>query len=385
MTASGNFKNIFKNHWESTLKFSLKNNILGFLILLASSIVLWFNEGRAVKTARSLDEGKDILISIDAKNPDSKNDGKLIYAQDVTKSDETLIDTDFGIEINAIKLRRTVEMYQWEEQYGSKNKSNNESNPTSDTEQYQKVWSSKVINSKEFQYKNAYQNPNYFEYESFESTSNQVAFGNFILPSTILELMHNYEYLPLNEFDFSYYSNAKVFTDKNSKPVLFIGKGTINNPNIGDFKIYFEIVKNGTFSIIAAQKENTLDAFETSNGKTILLLESGNISADEMFKNAHSGNVFLTWVIRILSMIALFFGIKLMFEFWQLLPKLIPFTKKIEELGVYIFNGIIALTFSSIIISLAWIAFRPLIGGVILLVLIGLILALYKKSLSSKN
>lgn len=104
-----------------------------------------------------------------------------------------------------------------------------------------------------------------------------------------------------------------------------------------------------------------------------------------MFEKAQSENVFLTWVIRILSMVALFFGIKLMFEFWQILPKLIPFTKNILELGIHIYNGIIALTFSSIIISLAWIAFRPLIGGVILLILIGLILMLYKRSLSSKK
>ncbi len=198
-------------------------------------------------------------------------------------------------------------------------------------------------------------------------------------------MIDNYEYLPLNGFNFNNYSNIKVFTDKNSIPILFLGTGTINNPNIGDFKICFEIINHNTYSIIAKQKDNTLDAFETSNGKSILLVEPGNVTSDKMFEKAQSENVFLTWVIRILSMVALFFGIKLMFEFWQILPKLIPFTKNILELGIHIYNGIIALTFSSIIISLAWIAFRPLIGGVILLILIGLILMLYKRSLSSKK
>ncbi len=112
MIEARNFKNTIQNHWESSLKFSIKNNLLGFLILLVSSIVLWFNEGRAVKTARSLDEGKEILIHIDAKKPEAKNEGKLVYAKGFTKSDDILIDSDFGIEINAIKLKRTVEMFQ---------------------------------------------------------------------------------------------------------------------------------------------------------------------------------------------------------------------------------------------------------------------------------
>ncbi len=235
---------------------------------------MWFNEGRAVKTARSLDEGKEILIHIDAKKPEAKNEGKLVYAKGFTKSDDILIDSDFGIEINAIKLKRTVEMFQWEEQYSSNNKSKKDSTKQTNTEsQYKKVWSSKIINSNEFQYKNKYQNPNYFELKSFESSANQVAFGNFILPTSILELIDNYEYLPLNGFNFNNYSNIKVFTDKNSIPILFVGTGTINNPNIGDFKICFEIINHNTYSIIAKQKDNTLDAFETSNGKSILLVE----------------------------------------------------------------------------------------------------------------
>lgn len=87
--------------------------------------------------------------------------------------------------------------------------------------------------------------------------------------------------------------------------MIYIGKDP-QTPAVGDLRITFSTVKAGMVSVVGQQKGESLNSYTTSNGKKIALLESGQVSQDTMFANAHASNKMMTWVLRILGLILMF-------------------------------------------------------------------------------
>ncbi len=53
--------------------------VLGGLMAIATVPTLFFNEGRAVKTAHALAEGAAAVVAVDANQLDQLNEGKLVH------------------------------------------------------------------------------------------------------------------------------------------------------------------------------------------------------------------------------------------------------------------------------------------------------------------
>ena len=75
--------------------------------------LLFMNEGWAIKTHQTLNEVRDLAISIPAKHVDHSNEGKLIHASHMISVEEPLVDELFGVSRHSVSLSRVVEMYQW--------------------------------------------------------------------------------------------------------------------------------------------------------------------------------------------------------------------------------------------------------------------------------
>jgi hypothetical protein len=94
--------------WFSRLAGSIKSVVFGLVLFVVGFPLLFWNEGRAVRTARSLTEGAGLVVSVSADNVDAANDGKLIHVSAFTKTDDVLADETFGVNENAIQLSRRV-------------------------------------------------------------------------------------------------------------------------------------------------------------------------------------------------------------------------------------------------------------------------------------
>ncbi len=101
--------------WGSRLGSSLKGVLVGFLLVFASIALLFWNEGRTVNRAKALNEGASAVITVDAAKVDPQNDGKLVHVSGEVATADVLEDLKFGVSVNAIKLVRNVESYQWQE------------------------------------------------------------------------------------------------------------------------------------------------------------------------------------------------------------------------------------------------------------------------------
>lgn len=173
--------------WFSRLGGSFKSTFGGFVLLIISIVLLWWNEGRAVKTARGLEEGLDNVISLEKAEIDESFNGKLIHVHGIISTDEKLYDDEFAIATNGLRLKRTVEMFQWQETAKSTTVKKVGGGQETTTEySYDGIWSSELIDSKDFKYKNGHENPDSFSYSNYEISADKAHLGEFLITDETL-------------------------------------------------------------------------------------------------------------------------------------------------------------------------------------------------------
>ena len=157
-----------------------KNNSIGggLAIFLIGIALLWWNEGNAVKNIRSVSEGLKNYKDVKSTEVDSKNDGKLIATSGKLNFTVAASDEEFEIKSESAALKRTVEMYQWQEECTNEDDSKNCT--------YKKVWSEDLIDSSEFE-RSGYQNPSSMPYDSEKFYAEDVKLGAFELTNNLLE------------------------------------------------------------------------------------------------------------------------------------------------------------------------------------------------------
>ena len=68
--AQDTFTEVTRQGWGSRLGGSLKGILVGFVLVGAGIVLLFFNEGRAVKRAKALDHGSAAVVSVAATSVD---------------------------------------------------------------------------------------------------------------------------------------------------------------------------------------------------------------------------------------------------------------------------------------------------------------------------
>ena len=132
--------------WLSRIVGSITGVLFGIVFVIGSIALLFWNEGRAVQTARSLSEGGKVVVDAAPAPVDPGNEGKLIHLSGDAKASAPLADRTFGVTAAALRLVRVAEMYQWEEdKHQETHKSIGGSEETVTTYTYKKVWSDHAV------------------------------------------------------------------------------------------------------------------------------------------------------------------------------------------------------------------------------------------------
>ena len=144
-------------------------------------------------------------------------------------------------------------------------------------------------------------------------------------------------------------------------------------PEVGDVQVYWLKTVPAKATIISVVDGDTFKAFKAKNGKTFQTLVMGKKSADEIFESEHQGNKILTWILRILGIMLVVGGLKRVFNFLETLLKVLPFLANILGWGVGVVCTVVGVVWSLIVIALAWLFYRPVLGIALLVVAAGLI------------
>jgi hypothetical protein len=369
--------------WGERLKKALLMALIGLILFLGAFLVLFYNEGRFVIRTQTLEEGAQAVISIDANQIDPANDQQLVHLVGKTTTSDTLKDTFFGLTVtHALKLRRIVEMYQWEENEQSETEElMGGGTRTVKTYTYHKIWSEIIIKSNHFQQPEGHENPDDMPVKGENWIAKPIQLGDFTLSQTFVSRLNNYQTLPMTTETFNHLPNTLYAQIGGEKIQLNYGKYYIGQapltPQIGDLRISYEVVRSAMISVVAKQKDYQLLPYITQAGGRIKLLEYGNLTAEDMFKHAQLHNIFLTWALRFGGFIMMFIGLTMILYLLRILTAVLPILGQIVGFFNIIISFLIAAILSLITIAMAWLYYRPLFG-IALLIIAGIMLYLLK-------
>ena len=115
---------------------------------------------------------------------------------------------------------------------------------------------------------------------------------------------------------------------------------------------------------------DTFKPYKAKNGKRYQTLRMGKKSGDEIVDADKDANTMFTWILRLVGCLMVIGGLKGIFGFVETILKVVPFIAGIFGWGVGIVCTVIGVVWSLIIIALAWLFYRPLLG-ISLLILAG--------------
>jgi len=239
---------------------------VGLALCLAGLFLLFWSEGRLFnrhltpvsETGQALSPDSPPLsdldmatpVAISPENPQAVHDGRLVYVVGEIGSSGQIVDPDFGVAFDAVRVSRKVLMCQWLEIPGAGD------GPSSSPLRYQKVWSSQPIPSARFRDPGKRVNPGAIPLESRIQTAEAVSLGGFRLDPSLLASLDAF-------------AAASVSRMPEKKPAgrfgpvrlyaggLYVGRAP-RSPEVGDLRIIYTVVLPQVVSVLAEQSGNRL-------------------------------------------------------------------------------------------------------------------------------
>ena len=369
--------------WGSRLMDSIKGVGIGFILFILSFVVLWWNEGRSVHTYKSLKEGKGATVEAKADSVDSGNEGKLVHVSGMASTEETLSDSVFNVRApKALSLRRTVTMYQWQENCKSESEKNLGGSKTTTTKcTYEKAWAGKTDSSK-FKKPTGHKNPEML-YESQTVVADSAKIGAYKLPKDLTGRLAQFSALENSE---EILRQVKAVA---AKPAAVTGEGiyigsNASAPQIGDYRIKFEAVRPMDASVIAVQQGGTFAPFQAKAGDQIYMITAGSVTAQQMFKQAESANATLTWILRLVGWLLMAIGIYMLFSPFVTLLDVVPFLGSILGFGIGLASAVLSLSLSLVTIAIAWMFYRPVLSVILIAAVVGIVFFFRQRAAQKK-
>lgn len=372
--------------WSKRLSNAFFGVIIGIALIAGSFYLTFWNEGHGLHTAQSLQEANQILIPVASAPIDTNNNMRLIYVTGLATTDDILHDNILNVSIKAIQLNRHVEMYQWEENKSTSTKSQvGGSEQTVTTYTYKKVWSPTLINSSTFK-ESGHDNPSIMPLASNIEYANTVTVGDFHLQQDLISRISGGIAVDLRGVDFSALSSQLGKPVNHEGTGLYIGNN-VSTPVIGDMKVSVLAVLPKSVSIIAQQAGSTLQPYMAKAGIAVSLIEMGQVSSQQMIKNAESENRLMTWAFRLAALLMMIIGVGLITSPIAVLADVIPLVGSLVGFGVWTVAFICGLSLWSVAVAIAWFTFRPLwaIGLLVLTSIICFIIYRHKSKPLENN
>ncbi|XP_061583115.1 transmembrane protein 43 [Cololabis saira] len=341
--------------------------VVGVGLFFLSIYVLFTNEGRAVQTASSLDEGLGLVVSLgSSSNLDLQNNNRLVHLSAQLHTLQPLHDPNYRVLVQAVKLRREVEMYQWVEYSESKDYKENGETKTETTYTYNTEWKSELVNSRNFDREIGHQNPSAMPVESVTVVAPQARVGPLILSKGLVEQINNFQTLSLSHLQMLNLDPSLSIRDD-----YFYHTHYPKRPEVGDIRVRFSFAGLSgvnshlgppqTVSIVAMQREEQLMAFKTKSGDALEILYLEELSAEEVFAKEHQHNRMKTWGLRAAGWFLMFLGIQLTMRIIYTLVDWVPILRELVSVGLKIFALCVSCSLSLLVIGAGWFFYRPLV------------------------
>ncbi len=379
--------------WFSRIGESFAGILTGIVLIIAGTWLLWWNEGRTFNTAGAIKEAELVTQDVqDISRLDPAFEGKVIHAIGRADTKDTVRDSLFGVEVNALNIKRKAEFYQWtEESHKETRKKLGGGEETITTYTYSPKWTNSPVDSNKFE-DSSYRGRNIVLANIEDKTywAENITFGAYKLPQFLANSIGGAQPMTLKRIDTN--SLAQVVmtpTGYTPEQIIHVQGSTVyigsnpNDPAIGDVRITFEQTPPADVSIIAQVIRGTFEPFTASNGYTFSRLEMGVKGIAAMFEDARSDNNIMAWVLRVIGVFCVVVGLGLVFKPLSVIADVIPLLGTIVGAGAGVVAFLIGLAWSLVVIAVAWVRYRPLVACGLIAVAIVFVALSYMKGKKS--
>lgn len=401
---NSSYTEVTSTNWFSRLGNSFKGIGTGILLIVAATVLLWWNEGRTVRTGDAIAEAQMVTEPIPSIDKiDSAFEGKMVYATGRAVTKDELTDPVFGVKVNAIKLRRKVEYYQWVEHSKSEKRTKlGGGEETVTTYSYSAEWVDSPVNSQSFKKREGHENKTRINSENMSWLAPNVTFGAYRFPEFLSRSIGGEKALNLSLSDEQRAELQKAFFAPNTNletsqvlgqqgasmihtqtNTIYVGREP-GSPSIGDVRVTFFETPAAEVSILAKVNGDTFVPFRASNGNTFSRLSMGVQDMNSMFDAAKSSNATMAWILRGLGVVLCIAGFGMIFAPLKVLADVIPLLGSIVGAGTGLVAGLLGSAWSLVIIAIAWIRFRPVLGFCLLGAALTLVILLFIKGRMKK-
>jgi len=339
------------------LKNAIGGALIGLVMVVGAFALLWWNEGRAAKTYAALAELREAVVRLSEPVVDPANQGRPVHVTARAQTPETLEESQFGLTSDeALRLRREVEMYQWveeEETRTERTAGGGERRET--TYRYHKEWVGSPVDSSGFRQSEGHRNPP-MPFDSQTVDARRARMGQFQLGLAVIGELSDFQRiaLPADAPAPEGYRIHRGGLYKGADP---------GSPAIGDLRVFFSQVREGPVSVLAQQDGQGFARWAGENGKSFLLARTGRHSAKTQIDARESTEGMITWGVRAGGFLAMWLGLAALFRPLSALVNILPFAGGlVGSIGCAV-ALVVAAALSLVTIALAWLAYRPLLGG----------------------
>jgi len=275
----------------------MKINKLGIILIILGILLICYSFKRTNNNNALIKYIRNNTIDVNNGLLDSKNDNKIVrvYGNITTDSENEIVDNEFGIHVDSVKLKRVVEIYQWDM----------ECDEDDENCKYKKVWSEELIDSDDF--KEGYENPKEVPYQSKEFYSNNSKLGDYNLNELVLKKLKYDNNINRDDLYYQYnyeHDDSKYYNITDNYITSYEEDRYIK---IGDFRIHYEYVDNKDITVLGLQSNNTFKEFNFNNKKYLYVYEK-EYDINDITKGLKKGNNVLKGIFIFLGVLLVWFG-----------------------------------------------------------------------------
>jgi len=314
---------------------AVKGVVFGLILFLGAFGVIYWNEGKV-----DISEIGKTATKVSAETVDASADGKLIAVTGKAVSTEKLGDGMFLKPADYLAVSRNVEMYSWIEKSESKSTTNTGgSETTSTTYSYYNDWTSAPQSSSQFKDPAGHTNPEM----SIPASTSRVQSAK----------VGAYEVADMSKLDLPSYQNITLKKEDLdlSKGVLdgtfvFVGKGTLAAPQVGDLRISYSVVKNNLDATAFGKLESgkLVTFVDQKTNESLYRLFSGTF--DEAIQQMHSEYTMWLWIFRAIGFLMMWIGLSSLFGPISVVLDVLPVLGSISRGAVGFLTFIVSLVLS---------------------------------------
>ncbi|MEM1009889.1 MAG: TMEM43 family protein, partial [Myxococcota bacterium] len=283
------------------------------LVLTIGTVpILFGTESYVGSSAKLLQEEKSSVVKADAGKISPKNDKKLVHLTANLKGKQFLQDPKFGLELNVLGLKRTVEMYQVREKKETDTKTKEGVKKKTTKYTYERVWSDSLIDSSGFRsrvYRKS--NPKRMSIQAHEVQSKHIHLGVYVLSKALKSKLPAYTKLKLTPKVLASLSpNIRRRFRYHHEDALY--NTNPKRPYVGAYRVHFSVIRPQQVSVLAQQKNHELSAYTMRSGTVFSMMKPGQMGIPVMIAAYGSDVATTAWFLRVLSLLMCIGGLFLL-------------------------------------------------------------------------